>query len=127
MLREFQSGKVADFTTHFYYGHIMDKQDKAATYYGGTAFFLASFGYQIPPNSAGGYIGLFNTTTSDFAGNQIVLVDISTDWDPAYQHVGINVNTIASAVTTPWNVSLHDGDTIDVWIVYNASCYNNEA
>ncbi|KAM5577103.1 hypothetical protein ABKV19_007781 [Rosa sericea] len=116
------AGKAADFTTHFSF--IVDTQG-AATYGSGFGFFLAPFGFQIPLNSAGGFLGLFNTTTSDFAGNHIVLVEfdsyVNPDWDPAYQHVGINNNSIASVVTTPWNVSLHDGDTTDVWISYNAT------
>ncbi|PRQ48537.1 putative non-specific serine/threonine protein kinase [Rosa chinensis] len=115
------AGKAADFTTHFSF--IVDTQG-AATNGSGFGFFLAPFGFQIPLNSAGGFLGLFNTTTSDFAGNHIVLVEfdsyVNPDWDPAYQHVGIN-NSIASVVMTPWNVSLHDGDTTDVWISYNAT------
>ncbi|KAK9949426.1 hypothetical protein M0R45_004948 [Rubus argutus] len=121
-----RTGKITDFTTHFSF--IIDKQDKGAPYTGGIAFFLAPFGCQIPPNSAGGFLGLFNTTTSDFAGNQIVLVEfdpyVNPEWDPPYPHVGINKNSIASAVNTPWNVTLHDADTIDVWIVYNATATN---
>ncbi|KAL6222854.1 hypothetical protein ACLB2K_006244 [Fragaria x ananassa] len=116
------TGKVADFTTHFSF--IVDTQG-AANYGSGFAFFIAPFGSQIPPNSAGGFLGLFNTTTSDFAGNHIVLVEfdsfVNPEWDPAYQHVGINNNSIASVVNTPWNVSLHDGDTTDVWIAYNST------
>lgn len=121
-----RTGKITDFTTHFSF--IIDKQDKGAPYSGGIAFFLAPFGCQIPPNSDGGFLGLFNTTTSDVAGNQIVLVEfdsyVNPEWDPPYPHVGINNNSIASAVNTPWNVTLHDADTIDVWIVYNATTTN---
>ncbi|KAK9949424.1 hypothetical protein M0R45_004946 [Rubus argutus] len=116
------AGKLTDFTTHFSF--IIDTQG-AANYGSGFGFFLAPFGSPIPPNSAGGFLGLFNTTTSDFAGNQIVLVEfdsyVNPEWDPAYQHVGINNNSIASVVNTRWNVSLHDGDTTDVWITYNAT------
>lgn len=41
--------------------------------------------------------------------------------DPSYEHVGINKNSISSSVTTPWNASLHSGDTADVWVLYNAT------
>jgi hypothetical protein len=117
--------KLTDFSTRYsftistlgnpVYGH-------------GLAFFLAPVGFEIPPNSAGGFLGLFNTTTSDSPGNQIVLVEfdsyVNPEWDPSFQHVGINTNSIASAVYTPWNASLHSGDTADVWIAYNASTKN---
>ncbi|XP_060674858.1 L-type lectin-domain containing receptor kinase IX.1-like [Ziziphus jujuba] len=120
-----ETGKLADFTTHFsftintlgvpHYGH-------------GFSFFLAPVGFQIPPNSAGGFLGLFNTTTSDSLRNQIVLVEFDTssnpEWDPPVEHVGINENSISSAVYTPWNVSLHSGDNIDAWIVYDAAAKN---
>jgi hypothetical protein len=109
--------KLTDFSTRYsftistlgnpVYGH-------------GLAFFLAPVGFEIPPNSAGGFLGLFNTTTSDSPGNQIVLVEfdsyVNPEWDPSFQHVGININ---SAVYTQWNASLHSGDTADVWIVIN--------
>ena len=48
----------------------------------------------------------------------------SGEWDPPYEHVGINKNSIASSVTTPWNVTLHDGEAADVWIVYIAAAKN---
>lgn len=73
-------------------------------------------------------MGLFNTTISDSSHNQIVMVEFDSfsnpEWDPPYEHVGINKNSIASAVTTPWNASLHSGDTADAYIVYNASTKN---
>ncbi|KAF3440202.1 hypothetical protein FNV43_RR18483 [Rhamnella rubrinervis] len=90
--------------------------------------FLAPQGFQIPPNSAGGFLGLFNTTTSDSSQNQIVLVEFDSfsnpEWDPPIEHVGINSNSISSAVFTPWNVSLHSEDNIDVWIAYNSTTKN---
>lgn len=118
------TGKVADFTTHFSFTIIT----QASLYGHGLTFFLAPVGSQIPPNSAGGFLGLFNTTTSDSSRNQIVMIEfdsfINPEWDPSYEHVGINNNSIASAVTTPWNASAHSGDNIDVWISYNSSTKN---
>nr|POE51014.1 l-type lectin-domain containing receptor kinase ix.1 [Quercus suber] len=46
------------------------------------------------------------------------------EWDPSVEHVGLNNNAIYSAVYTPWNASLHSGDTADVWIIYNSSTKN---
>ncbi|XP_060674813.1 L-type lectin-domain containing receptor kinase IX.1-like [Ziziphus jujuba] len=117
--------KLSDFTTHFsFYINTLGRTSYAA----GLAFFLAPHGFQIPPNSAGGFLGLFNTTTSDSRKNQIVHVEFDSfanpEWDPTYEHVGINNNSISSVVTTPWNASFHNGDTADVWINYNATTHN---
>ncbi|KAJ7943780.1 putative Kinase [Quillaja saponaria] len=99
-----------------------------SSYGHGLVFFLAPVGFQIPPNSAGGFLGLFNTTTSDSSRNQIVLVEFDSypnpEWDPPVEHVGINNNWISSAVYAPWNASLHSGDTADLWITYKAMTKN---
>ncbi|MBA0715928.1 hypothetical protein Golax_014802 [Gossypium laxum] len=119
-----RTNQVADFTTSFSFN--IDTQGKTlSNYAAGLAFFLAPAGFEIPPNSAGGFLGLFNTTTSDSSRNQIVLVEFDTysnsEWDPPVQHIGINTNSIASAKYTPWNFSLYDGKTADAWISYNAT------
>ncbi|GMY12054.1 L-type lectin-domain containing receptor kinase IX.1-like [Fagus crenata] len=119
------TGNLSDFTTHFSF--IIDTQG-SPSYGHGVTFFLAPVGFEIPPNSAGGFLGLFNTTNSDSSQNQIVLVEfdsfVNPEWDPPVEHVGINNNSISSAVYTNWNASLHSGDTADVWINYNASAKN---
>ncbi|XP_060674801.1 L-type lectin-domain containing receptor kinase IX.1-like [Ziziphus jujuba] len=117
--------KLSDFTTHFsFYIDTLGRTPYGA----GLAFFLAPHGFQIPPNSAGSFLGLFNTTTSDSTKNQIVHVEFDsfadTEWDPTYEHVGINNNSVSSVVTIPWNASFHSGDTADVWINYNATTHN---
>ncbi|XP_030496596.2 L-type lectin-domain containing receptor kinase IX.1 [Cannabis sativa] len=116
--------KVADFTTHFSFSIIIE----GSNYGHGLVFFLAPAGFQMVPNSSGGFLGLFNTTTSDSSLNQIVMVEFDSfsneEWDPPYEHVGINNNSIHSAVSTPWNASLHSGRNADVWISYNASTKN---
>ena len=38
--------------------------------------------------------------------------------------MGININSIISSATTPWNASKHSGDTAEVWIRYNSSTKN---
>ncbi|PRQ48398.1 putative non-specific serine/threonine protein kinase [Rosa chinensis] len=79
--------------------HSFSTRGGLATY---IAFSLAPVGFQIPPNSAGGFLSLLNTTTSDFSWNKIVLVEfdsfVNTEWDPPYLHVGINKNSIASVL-----------------------------
>ncbi|XP_062120317.1 L-type lectin-domain containing receptor kinase IX.1-like [Humulus lupulus] len=116
--------KVADFTTHFSFSITME----GSQYGHGLVFFLAPVGFEMVPNSSGGFLGLFNTTTSDSSQNQLVMVEFDSfsnpEWDPPFEHVGINNNSIHSAVSTPWNASLHSGDNADVWISYNASTKN---
>ena len=117
--------KLSDFTTRFSF--IIDTRERP-NYAAGLAFFLAPVGFEIPPNSAGGFLGLFNTTTSDSSQNQIVLVEFDSfsnpQWDPTFEHVGINRNSISSVIHTPWNASFHSGDTADVLINYNATTMN---
>ncbi|KAF8396165.1 hypothetical protein HHK36_017778 [Tetracentron sinense] len=120
------SGKLSDFTTRFSF--TIDTRN-APNYGNGIAFFLAPVGFPIPPNSAGGFLGLFNTTTIDaMSNNQIVMVEFDTcvneDWDPPVRHVGINNNSIASAVYASWDAGLHSGETANAWVTYNATTKN---
>lgn len=119
------SRKLSDFTSHFTF--FIDTENYT-TYGHGLTFFLAPPGFQIPPNSGGGFLGLFNTSTSGSSQNHIVLVEFDSfsnpEWDPPFQHVGINYNSISSSVFTPWNVSLHSGEIADSWIVYNGTTKN---
>ncbi|KAE8654353.1 L-type lectin-domain containing receptor kinase IX.1 [Hibiscus syriacus] len=125
-LWESRTQRLADFNTRFSFDISMQ-----SSFYGhGLAFFLAPVGFQVPLNSAGGFLGLFNTTTSDSSQNQIVLVEFDTfenpEWDPTGvgSHVGINENSIASANYTGWNASFHNRDMTDVVIDYNATINN---
>ncbi|KAK7818566.1 l-type lectin-domain containing receptor kinase ix.1 [Quercus suber] len=79
-LWDYSENLSADFTARSpNYGH-------------GLAFFLAPVGLEIPPNSVGGFLGLFNTTNSDSSQNQIVHVEfdsfVNQEWDPTVQHLG---------------------------------------
>ncbi|PON32731.1 Lectin [Parasponia andersonii] len=120
------STTAADFATNFSF--TIDTQNRT-TYGHGIAFFLAAAGFQIPPNSAGGFIGLFNTTTADHSpSNQIVHVEFdifpNPEWDPPAEHVGINVNSIASEVYTPWSAGVHSLDNVLVSISYDSKAKN---
>ncbi|XP_012488256.1 L-type lectin-domain containing receptor kinase IX.1 [Gossypium raimondii] len=121
-----RTGRLTDFSTRFSFNISIQGSD----YGHGLVFFLAPVGSQIPLNSAGGFLGLFNTTTSDSSQNQIVLVEFDTfenpEWDPTGigSHVGINENSISSANYTRWNASFHSGDTADVVINYNDTTKN---
>jgi len=125
LLWESGTGQLSDFTTRFNF--IIDTQNKVV-YGHGLAFFIAPVGFEIPPNSSGGFLGLFNTTTMDSSNNQIVLVEFdsyaNTEWGETTEHVGINNNSIISSVMTPWNASLHSGDNAEVCINYNSITKN---
>ncbi|KAK2354732.1 L-type lectin-domain containing receptor kinase IX.1 [Trifolium repens] len=126
LLWDTNTGQLTDFTTH--YTFIINTQNKSL-YGHGLAFFLAPFGFDIPPNSSGGLMGLFNTTTKDSSSsNQIVHVEFDSypndEWSETNQHVGINNNSIISSVSTPWNASYHSGDIVEVSISYNSTTKN---
>uniref|UniRef100_A0A803LLR7 Protein kinase domain-containing protein n=1 Tax=Chenopodium quinoa TaxID=63459 RepID=A0A803LLR7_CHEQI len=116
---------MSDFNTHFTF--IVDTLgQKNVTKHGhGFTFFIAPVGFEIPPNSAAAYLGLFNTTTRDLSTNQLIVVEFDSygngGFEPYYQHVGINVNSVSSSVNKPWNGSEHSGDSADVWVIYNAT------
>nr|XP_043635137.1 L-type lectin-domain containing receptor kinase IX.1-like [Erigeron canadensis] len=125
------SGKLSDFVTHFSF--VIDTQDfippKGFGYGHGLAFFLAPVGFTTPLNSAAGFLGLFNTTTSDNP-NQGPVISVEFDsfsnheWDPPVEHVGINTNSLSSVTYAPWNASLHNKQTANCWVSYNATTKN---
>ncbi|GJR02939.1 L-type lectin-domain containing receptor kinase IX.1-like protein [Tanacetum coccineum] len=119
---DIKSGMLSDFTSHFTF--IVDTEGR---YPVGDcfSFFLAPVGFQIPPNSAGGFLGLFNSTNFDSDQNQMLFVEFDSfvnPLDPQYgPHVGINVNSVRSRNDTAWNTSLHSGHSADAWVSYNAT------
>ncbi|KAI9111254.1 hypothetical protein K1719_017865 [Acacia pycnantha] len=119
------TGHITDFTSH--YTFTIDTQGQTAYGYG-LCFFLAPFGFEIPPNSAGGFLGLFNTTTSFSSQSQIVHVEFDShpnpEWGETTEHVGINNHSVVSSVSTFWNTSLHSDDVADVRITYNSASKN---
>ncbi|XWS45045.1 hypothetical protein CRYUN_Cryun15aG0102800 [Craigia yunnanensis] len=128
-LWEPKTGKVSDFSTRFAFS--IDIQN-SSNYGHGFVFFLAPAGSQIPPNSAAGRLGLFNTSQWVSTLGHVVMVEFDTyknGWDPDQldNHVGINNNSIMSTVYTRWNASIHSGDTADVLITYNATTKNLSA
>lgn len=112
---------LTDFTKHFIFK--IDNHNHSTKFSDGFAFFLAPVGFPIPPNSAGGGLGLFNTTTN-FAEskNNIVTVEFDTfsneEWDPPGSHVGINVNQVSSVVNANWDISSSNGRMAEVRIFY---------
>ncbi|KAK1410361.1 hypothetical protein QVD17_36897 [Tagetes erecta] len=120
------SRKLSDFTTHFTF--VIDTQN-FVPYGHGIAFFLAPVGFTSPLNSAAGFLGLFNSTTSDNPSQgPIVSVEFDSisnqEWDPPVEHVGINRNSLSSVTYVDWNVSLYNKQTANCWISYNSSTNN---
>ncbi|CAG7879116.1 unnamed protein product [Brassica rapa] len=122
-------GKPSDFTTSFSFR--IDTRGVAFGNYGhGFAFFLAPAGIQMPPNSAGGFLGLFNETNVLSSSYPLVHVEFdtftNTNWDPLdmTSHVGINNNSLVSSNVTSWNASTHSRDIGRVVIVYDSARRN---
>ncbi|WJX87749.1 hypothetical protein P8452_69904 [Trifolium repens] len=127
LLWDSKTRQLPDFTTHFTF--IIDTPTNKDHIPGdGFAFFLGPFGIDIPPNSSGSFLGLFNLTTRNSTDNHIVHVEFDTfsnyDRGERGQHVGINENFEFSSIVTPWNAKLHSKDTADVWISYNSTTTN---
>ncbi|XP_004308350.1 PREDICTED: L-type lectin-domain containing receptor kinase IX.1-like [Fragaria vesca subsp. vesca] len=116
---------LSNFTTNFTF--MMDTNGEEP-FTDGFAFFLAPFGYPIPPNSAGGDLGLFNITNQlDTSQNRVVLVEFDTysnEWDPKGPHVGININSLLSVVNASWDFNVNKSrKVISAQVTYNASTY----
>lgn len=124
-----QIGQPSDFSTRFSFR--IDTRDVAYGFYGqGFAFFLAPVGIQLPPNSAGGFLGLFNETNSKSSSFPLVHVEFDTfsnsEWDPLNMksHVGINNNSLVSSNSTSWNATSHNQDIGRVLIIYDSARRN---
>ncbi|XWS39802.1 hypothetical protein CRYUN_Cryun18bG0085700 [Craigia yunnanensis] len=115
------SGSLADFSTHFSFS-INAKNN--VTHADGLAFFITSLQYNISDVADGSGIGLatgkqiYNSTENPF-----VAVGFDTyhnDWDPENDHVGIDINSLASSATITWYNSVMVGKMMDAWINYNS-------
>ncbi|XP_016472293.2 L-type lectin-domain containing receptor kinase IX.1-like [Nicotiana tabacum] len=118
------TGELADFTTHFSFVIDSNGNDSFAD---GLAFFLAPVGSSIPIGSAGNGLGLAKAELEGSSSPEpFVAIEFDTflnTWDPPYLHVGINVNSMESAVTQVWRNNITLGRKNDAWISYNASSH----
>ncbi|KAK7277084.1 hypothetical protein RIF29_18234 [Crotalaria pallida] len=93
---------ISDFETTITF-NLTSNDNKPAD---GFAFFIAPPDSTIPKDSYGGYLGLFDPRTAlDPSKNQVVAVELDTfinSWDPSSTHIGIDLNSIVSARTIPW-------------------------
>lgn len=121
------SGEVTDFTTRFSF--TINTPNK--THHGdGITFYLAHPSFPLPVPRDGSGIGLVSRNQLNNPNytkeNPFVAVEFDTfvnDWDPKYDHVGIDVNSIATSYTTQWFTSM-DERGYDAEVSYNSSSNN---
>ncbi|KAK3422528.1 hypothetical protein EUGRSUZ_G02977, partial [Eucalyptus grandis] len=120
------TGKQADFSTHFSFAIEAFGTDQ---YSDGIAIFLARVDFSIPPNSTGGYLGLFNESMVNHGPlNQVVVIEFNTwvnpEFDPPMQHIGININSLSSLVYDRWNPESHNGNASNVLVAHISTSKN---
>ncbi|CAK8575074.1 unnamed protein product [Lathyrus sativus] len=112
-----KTGNVADFTTSFTF--VIRPIGGAPAVAEGLAFFIAPM--DTKPGGNGGFLGVFNSQGYDQT-IQTVAVEFDTyrnAWDPVNRHIGIDVNSIISKSTAPWN--LQYGTKANVVISFKAA------
>ncbi|KAL6283560.1 hypothetical protein ACE6H2_014489 [Prunus campanulata] len=127
LLRENATGKLADFTTTFAF--IID-----SGHADGMVFFVAPNGSLL--NSATGGGSKLSLPVEDLPGDisrtqhPFVAVEfdifknpVPTIKDPDGDHVGIDVNSLTSNITIPWN-GIEEGKQNSARISYNSSSKN---
>ncbi|KAI8540995.1 hypothetical protein RHMOL_Rhmol08G0028400 [Rhododendron molle] len=121
------SDRVASFNSSFLFslcplGHNTTPGE-------GLAFIIAQpFKYWLPSKSFGQYLGLINPNTDRDPANSLVAIEfdnVKQEFDPDANHVGLNINSIVSTVTsplTPLGIELApDGEArfYNAWVQYD--------
>lgn len=112
-----QTGNVANFITSFTF---VIHSPRAQNIADGLTFFIAPVGTTV--QSGGGYLGVFNSENYEYALRTVAVefdTFYNTGWDPSSRHIGINVNSIRSRSTVPWN--LQNRVQANVVIKYDAA------
>ncbi|KAK0606798.1 hypothetical protein LWI29_004518 [Acer saccharum] len=119
------AGQIADFSTHFSFNI---SQLPGGSGGDGLTFFLSPNGSQVPERARGGCLALIsNCSNLNQSENPIVAVEFDTfknHWDPSYNHVGININSIQSVTNLTWDTSMKNGSRANAWISYNSQTSN---
>jgi hypothetical protein len=119
------SRRPASFASSFSFSISVPEPSAASG--DGLAFFLSPFPSVLPNSSAGGLLGLFNSSARDGILPPLVAVEFDTyknDWDPSDDHVGINLGGIVSAATADWPTSMKDGRTAHARVAYDGDSKN---
>ena len=121
-----ESGKLSDFTTHF---SFVIRKAQNSDLGEGLAFFLAPNGSSMPPDAAGGRLGLQSQNTPE--KYPFVAVEFDTyrnnDWEAnlPVNHVGILLNnSMASVANVTWDSNFVYERTHDAWIKYDSATKN---
>ncbi|CAD6236515.1 unnamed protein product [Miscanthus lutarioriparius] len=117
------SRRPASFVTAFAFS--IAAPDPASASGDGLAFFLSPFPSVLPESSAGGLLGLFNS--SSVRAGTLVAVEFDTyknEWDPSGDHVGVDLGGIVSAATADWPTSMKDGRTAHARVEYDGGAKN---
>ncbi|WJX52441.1 hypothetical protein P8452_38555 [Trifolium repens] len=126
-LWDINTSQVTDFTTRFSFTINTPNKTKHGD---GITFYLAHPNFPLPVPRDGSGIGLVSRiqlNNPNFAKeNPFVAVEFDTfvnEFDPKYDHVGIDVNSISTAYTTQWFTSM-DERGYDAEVSYNSSSNN---
>jgi hypothetical protein len=103
------SGELADFSVGF---SFIVNTNGSRLHGDGFTFFIGPVHFELPKNSSGGYLGLFNPETAHIpAQNPIIAIEFDSftnGWDPAapsqFPHIGIDVGSIDSVATVNWPI-----------------------
>jgi serine/threonine protein kinase len=120
--RLYRRNKTASFSTSF----VLNIQVKNGNGGEGLAFLITSYD-DLPANSFGEWLGLFNASTNGKSSSKVLAVEFDTRQspgtnDPDGNHVGINVNSINSKTNVSldqYKINLKGGYDIQAWIMYD--------
>ncbi|KAK2632826.1 hypothetical protein EUGRSUZ_L01021 [Eucalyptus grandis] len=125
------TGNVTDFVTHFTFAMDSNLDENHAD---GLVFFLAPNGSQIPERSEGGFLGLTASLNSTNSSTAFVAVEfdpfhdsVTNTWDPQCEHVGIDVNSVASVTErcVSWmNYNILHGQELHAQVTYDSRAMN---
>ncbi|PQQ03276.1 L-type lectin-domain containing receptor kinase IX.1-like [Prunus yedoensis var. nudiflora] len=129
LLHDNATGKLADFTTNFTF--VIDSRGKTP-YADGLAFFIAPNGSLLNGTlGRGGSLGLaVENPQNSTSKNQYPFVAVEFDiyqnevtsiQDPEGDHVGVDINTVKSKMTKPWNGSIAEGRVNSAGISYDST------
>eukprot|EP00249_Psilotum_nudum_P005997 c19382_g1_i1 orf=1-1407(-) len=113
---------TASFSTAFTFSI---QRFNASSFGDGLAFIFTSNASSLPSDSYGGWLGLFNQQNNGNDGNHLIAIEFDTfrnSWDPDDNHVGLDINSIASVVTSNLNaksIALKNNRNITAWIDYD--------
>ena len=118
---------TTNFTTTFEFViRTRNNESSWGHFGGGIAFFITSEdSVDIPTNSDGSYMGLFNGTTVGKSSSKMVAVEFDTWQDAAWgdapsdNHVGIDVNSLVSIANSTWNLT--SGDILVATVSYDGT------